>query len=154
MKRLTIAPLLLAALASAVVLLAGPGAEASTAGTSPQVSAGGWHTCGVKTDGTVACWGWDYYGQASPPAGTFSQVSVGGWHTCGVKRDGTLACWGDDTYGQATPPTPPLPVGGIALLPDASGSSAPGYIALAALAATALVALTAGAWYARRRWLG
>ena len=28
------------------------------------------------------------------------------------------------------------------------------YIALAALAAAALVTLTAGAWYARRRWLG
>jgi len=27
------------------------------------------------------------------------------------------------------------------------------YIALAALAAVALAALTAGAWYARRRWL-
>ena len=45
------------------------------------------------------------------------------------------------------------PVGGIAELPDAAGSSAPNYVALAALAAAALVALTAGAWYARRWWL-
>ena len=30
------------------------GAETGTA-----VSAGGCHTCGVKTDGTVACWGRD-----------------------------------------------------------------------------------------------
>jgi parallel beta-helix repeat protein len=45
------------------------------------------------------------------------------------------------------------PVGGIAQLPDSPGSSAPNYIALAALAAAALAALTAGAWYARRRWL-
>jgi hypothetical protein len=49
--------------------------------------------------------------------------------------------------------SPPAPVGGLAELPDASVSSAPDYIALAALAA-ALVALSAGAWYARRRWLG
>jgi protein-disulfide isomerase len=48
------------------------------------------------------------------------------------------------------------PVGGIAELPDVagdSGSSGPSYFALAGLAAAALLALTAGAWYARRRWL-
>ena len=45
----------------------------------------------------------------------------------------------------------PLPVGGIAELPDVSDSSARNYVALAGLAAAALVALTTGAWYARRR---
>ena len=49
-------------------------------------------------------------------------------------------------------PSTPTPVGGIAELPEVSDSSAPNYIALAALAAAALVALTAGTWYARRRW--
>jgi len=48
------------------------------------------------------------------------------------------------------------PVGGIAELPDvagsASGSSSPPYAALAG-AAAGVVALAAGAWYARRRWL-
>jgi Tol biopolymer transport system component len=48
---------------------------------------------------------------------------------------------------------PGPPVGGIADLPRASGSSAPNYIALAGIAAATLVALTAGAWYARRQWL-
>jgi hypothetical protein len=45
-------------------------------------------------------------------------------------------------------------VGGIAELPDvaASDSSARNHLALAGLAAAALLALTAGAWYARRRW--
>jgi len=43
-------------------------------------------------------------------------------------------------------------VGGIAELPDVSGSSAANYPALAGLAAAALVALMAGGWYARRRW--
>ncbi|MGB6895914.1 MAG: RCC1 domain-containing protein, partial [Dehalococcoidia bacterium] len=60
--------------------------------------------CGVKTDGTLACWGRNDYGQATPPAGTFSQVSAGGFHNCGVKTDGTLACWGSNSDGQATPP--------------------------------------------------
>jgi hypothetical protein len=45
------------------------------------------------------------------------------------------------------------PVGGVAEPPDVSGASGPNYIALAAVAAGALLALAAGAWYARRRWL-
>lgn len=44
-------------------------------------------------------------------------------------------------------------VGGIAELPDVSGSSAPSYLALAGLAAAALVALMAGEWYASGRRL-
>ncbi|HUS83273.1 MAG TPA: hypothetical protein VM013_08490, partial [Dehalococcoidia bacterium] len=71
---------------------------------SHTISAGGRHTCGVRTDGTVACWGWNDYGQATPPASTFTQVSAGDYHTCGVMTDGTLACWGWNDYGQATPP--------------------------------------------------
>ncbi len=52
------------------------------------------------------------------------------------------------TAAVATPP-----VGGIAELPDISGSSARDYVAPAALTGAALVALATGAWYARRRWL-
>lgn len=46
---------------------------------------------------------------------------------------------------------PAPPVGGIAVLPDVSDSSGRSYVALAALAAAALVALSTGGWYARRR---
>ena len=44
-------------------------------------------------------------------------------------------------------------VGGLAELADVSDSSSPNYVALAGLGAAALVALSAGAWYARRRWI-
>ncbi len=71
----------------------------------PQLSAGDYHTCGRRSDGTVACWGWNGYGQASPPIGTFTQINADFGHTCGIKSDGTLACWGYNEYGQATPPT-------------------------------------------------
>ena len=64
----------------------------------------------------------------------------------------------------STPPTPtptptPAPVGGIAEYPDVaapaggSGPSVEHYALLAGLASVALVALTAGAWRGRRRWL-
>jgi len=35
------------------------------------------YACGVRTDGTVACWGDNTYGEATPPAGTYTSVSVG-----------------------------------------------------------------------------
>ena len=41
------------------------------------VSAGVWHTCGVRTDGSVECWGDDDSGQATPLAGEFVSVSAG-----------------------------------------------------------------------------
>jgi len=50
--------------------------------------------CGVRTDGTIACWGDNRYGQTTAPTGTFSEVSAGGPHACGVRTDGTIACWG------------------------------------------------------------
>jgi len=65
----------------------------------------------------------------------------------GVDDYGTKVC----CYAGSALPTPE-PVGGIAQLPEVSGSSGPNYIALAGLAAAALAALSAGAWYARRRW--
>jgi hypothetical protein len=48
----------------------------------------------------------------------------------------------------------PAPVGGLAELPDASDSAGRNYVAVALAGLAALLALTAGAWYARRRWLG
>jgi hypothetical protein len=58
----------------------------------------------VRPDSTLACWGLNAFGQATPPGGTFTQASAGGDHTCGVKTDGTLACWGNNSVEQATPP--------------------------------------------------
>jgi len=34
-------------------------------GTFTQVSAGGYHTCGLKSDGNLACWGYNGYGQSN-----------------------------------------------------------------------------------------
>jgi alpha-tubulin suppressor-like RCC1 family protein len=98
-------------------LLIGPSATAVTGSPVPhglvtsatvytftQLSAGGSHTCGVKTDGTVACWGYNNLGQATPPSGSFTSVSAGGSHTCGMRTSGKVACWGRNNYGQARRP--------------------------------------------------
>ena len=71
------------------------GQSTPPSGTFTEVSAGVFHTCGVKTNGTVACWGNNGDGQSTPPSGTFTAVSAGLFHTCGVKTDGTVACWGN-----------------------------------------------------------
>jgi alpha-tubulin suppressor-like RCC1 family protein len=66
-----------------------------------QFSAGGTHSCAIRADGTLACWGDDSKGQLDEvPSGTFTAVSAGGAHTCAIRSDGTLACWGDDSNGQ------------------------------------------------------
>ena len=72
------------------------------------MSAGYVHTCGVRDDGSVACWGLDDNGESTPPEGEFASVSAGcntlGGHSCGVRDDGSVACWGNDRDGESTPP--------------------------------------------------
>jgi alpha-tubulin suppressor-like RCC1 family protein len=83
-----------------------------------QVAGGGFHTCAVKHDGTLWCWGYNFSGQVgngTPPSTTpirqpvqiskvgttVVEVAAGDRHTCARKQDGTLWCWGDSFYGQA-----------------------------------------------------
>jgi alpha-tubulin suppressor-like RCC1 family protein len=62
-----------------------------------QIAVGGRHTCGLVRDGSMLCWGSNYYGAlagADDPAADFTQLAAGGYHTCGLRRDRSLACWG------------------------------------------------------------
>ena len=68
------------------------------------VSAGLQHTCRVKRDLTVVCWGDNEYSQSSAPQGAFTLVSAGQSHSCGVGADGIVLCWGNQYYGQSSPP--------------------------------------------------
>ena len=82
-----------------------PGTEPQTAGPYTAVDAGGvFHTCGLRTDATITCWGWNDYGQADAPAGRFSAVAVGLDHSCGLRTDGTITCWGDNGFNQTSAP--------------------------------------------------
>ena len=74
-------------------------------GASAPVSAGRWHSCGLRTDDTVECWGADDDGQATAPEGSFSAVSAGNRHSCGLRTDSAVECWGTWTVmaGQRPP---------------------------------------------------
>ncbi len=85
--------------------------------TFRSVVVGANHSCGVREDGSVACWGAgtdaasdcpDGFecGQSLTPSGAFMQVAVGGLHTCAMREDRTVSCWGwdGDGDGRTTPP--------------------------------------------------
>ena len=81
----------------------GLGEATPPAGSFAFLATGDYFACGVKTSGTLACWGGS--GQTAP-AVAFVSVSLGQDFACGVKTDGTIACWGDNGLGQTSPPAP------------------------------------------------
>ncbi len=74
------------------------------------------HTCGIKADQTVLCWGSDAHGQLGNGAAVSAaqrtpvavtglteviQIAAGAEHACALRADGTVWCWGRNQYGQA-----------------------------------------------------
>ncbi len=89
------------------------------AGDWASVASGDRHTCGIKLDGTLWCWGANTHGQlgidavdaedpiqpeAAVPtqvgAETWSVVAAGFDHTCALDTSGGLWCWGNNDGGQ------------------------------------------------------
>ncbi len=66
------------------------------------VTAGNQHSCGLRADGTVTCWGYDSDGETDAPDGQFTAVSAGSYFTCGVRSNGTITCWGNNRYNSVT----------------------------------------------------
>jgi alpha-tubulin suppressor-like RCC1 family protein len=82
-----------------------------------QISIGVSHTCAVRLDNQVVCWGRNDFGalgtgdrknRATPQLvvstalkfPTFRSISAGAGSTCGVTLTSDIACWGDNRYGQ------------------------------------------------------
>ena len=85
--------------------------------TVTNITAGSSHTCAVTSDGTAACWGYNYSGQlgngtttnSTTPVAvtsgaltnkTVTDITAGLHNTCAVTSDGTVACWGNNGSGQ------------------------------------------------------
>ena len=75
----------------------GPAAASDASGNEydfSAVSAGYRHTCGLRSNGTVLCWGDGREGETEPPEATFTSISAGHGYTCGIETDGSASCWG------------------------------------------------------------
>ncbi|HWB80873.1 MAG TPA: hypothetical protein VG755_38185 [Nannocystaceae bacterium] len=85
----------------------------SGASDGPRVATGMYHSCGLRSDGTVKCWGDNAEGQigdgtlvdrnsATLVAGLAGAIDVvaGGDHSCALVDDGTARCWGRNATGQ------------------------------------------------------
>ena len=66
--------------------------------TFKAVSAGAWHTCGLRIDDTISCWGRQEWELTDAPDGAFTAVSAGYKHSCALRTDGTIECWGDTSF--------------------------------------------------------
>ena len=81
-----------------------------------------WHTCGLRSDGTISCWGSNFFRQSDAPhQGGFTAVAAGALHTCGLRTNGTVSCWGTNNHG--------------------------GYIGQTDAPGGTFTAISAGAWY-------
>jgi alpha-tubulin suppressor-like RCC1 family protein len=89
------------------------------------VSVGGDHTCALLSNGTVQCWGFNFYGQlgdstrtdratpvfvTAPPSlpgpnlSGVTSIAAGDAHTCALRSDQTVWCWGLGGFnGDGTP---------------------------------------------------
>ena len=71
------------------------------------VAAGGAYSLGLKADGSIVAWGFDYLGQTDVPAPNmdFVAVAAGEHHGLGLKSDGSIVAWGNN-WGQTSVPAP------------------------------------------------
>jgi alpha-tubulin suppressor-like RCC1 family protein len=94
------------------------------------LAVGGYHTCVLQSDGTVACWGYNRYGQTGfsyayadavtvpeevPGVQSAAALSAGTYHTCAIVSGGTVECWGDNRYRQVFPLK--MPFGQLGIFP-------------------------------------
>ncbi|HMI94020.1 MAG TPA: hypothetical protein VK509_21755 [Polyangiales bacterium] len=89
--------------------------ETMITGTYVSLSASQHHSCGVRDDGTLWCWGGNEHSELAVPSadlprsgvpvqvGTesdWAEASVGWFHSCARKQNGALFCWGRAIEGQ------------------------------------------------------
>lgn len=80
-----------------------PVTDVPAPGTWSSVSAGNNHACAVDGAGSLACWGRDTDGEATPPDGSWRDVSTGLYASCAIDDAGRIGCWGLSRVADAVP---------------------------------------------------
>ncbi|MDE2753766.1 MAG: S-layer homology domain-containing protein [Gemmatimonadota bacterium] len=87
------------------IFITGTGTSTASVSAGYKAIASGWgHSCAIRSDNTVTCWGYNDGGQVTDGVGEFTSIAAGEWHNCGLRPDRTVACWGWSGDGQADPP--------------------------------------------------
>ncbi len=94
----------------AAILVAAPVVMGiATPAYGQSLASGPWssHTLGIRPDGTVAAWGYDYHGQVSGANSVSgaTAVAAGMNHSLALRADGTIASWGTDYLGSVSGPS-------------------------------------------------
>lgn len=107
------------------------------------IAVGRHHSCAIRVDRSVVCWGSAYSTSPVPVTGLADAValSAGGVHTCALRSAGGVVCWGANARGQLGDTTTadrrtPVAVAGIS---DAVAISAGGDASTCAALATGRV---------------
>lgn len=102
------------------------------------MTAGYTHACGLFSDGTAKCWGYNFYGQLGDTTTTTSKIPVAvsltgitklasGYYTvCALKGDAAY-CWGYNLYGQIGDGTETARSTPTLVIPSGVASIAPSY---------------------------
>lgn len=69
------------------------------------IAQGSGHCVGLKSDGTLVCWGSNWSGESMPPEGSdYVAVAAGTGFSIALKSDGSIVGWGTSEWGNL--PTP------------------------------------------------
>ena len=67
--------------------------------TYTALAAGERHSCAIRTDRSIVCWGSNEAGETDAPPGTYTALAAGERHSCAIRTDPgiadrTIVCWG------------------------------------------------------------
>jgi alpha-tubulin suppressor-like RCC1 family protein len=83
--------------------------DGGVTGVPLAIAAGTYHSCAIRADREVICWGFSGDGSLGAPNGRHPrrarvsdaiELAAGGGYTCAVLTDGGVVCWGRNNYGQ------------------------------------------------------
>ena len=76
----------------------------TTTATATAIANGGFHSCDIRADQAIVCWGYNTYGQTNAPPGQYTAIAAGYTHSCAIRTDQTIDCWGSNRSGEANAP--------------------------------------------------